>query len=72
MPKSNSQKLNFFSQVDENLQVAATISSEITNKVFILSLSEIVNFGENYKVAIVDYKSKYFRLKYHCLMFVYI
>ena len=59
--KSISRKNIIFFQVDENLQVAATISSEITNKVFVLSLSEIVNFGENYKSAVVDYKSKYFR-----------
>merc|ERR1719361_549155 len=50
-----------FQMIDENLQVASTISSEMTNKVFVLSLGEVVNFGNLYREAIVDYKSKYFR-----------
>jgi exocyst complex component 3 len=50
-----------FQMIDENLQVAATISPELTNKVFALSLGEVANFGNLYREAIVDYKSKYFR-----------
>ena len=58
-----------FQMIDENLQVASTISSEMTNKVFVLSLGEVVNFGNLYREAIVDYKSKYFRDRTTVLLF---
>ena len=58
-----------FQMIDENLQVAATISSEMTNKVFVLSLGQVVNFGHIYREAIVDYKSKYFRDRTTVLLF---
>ena len=50
-----------FQMIDENLQVSATISPELTNKVFILSLGEVAKFGQLYRDAIVEYKNKYFR-----------
>lgn len=58
-----------FQMIDENLQVAATISSEMTNKVFVLSLGEVSNFGKLYRDAIIDYKSKYFRDRTTVLLF---
>ena len=58
-----------FQMIDENLQVAATISNEITNKVFRLSLGEVVRFGHDYREAIVEYKSKYFRDRTSVLMY---
>ena len=52
----------FISQmVNESLQVAATISLDMLNKVFVLSLSELIEFGKKYKDAIVEYKNEYFR-----------
>ena len=50
-----------FTMIDENLQVAATISPEMTNKVLVLSLTQGVNFSRDYRDAIIDYKNKYFR-----------
>ena len=50
-----------FTMIDENLQVANTISPEMTSKVLVLSLGQGVKFSRDYRDAIVDYKSKYFR-----------
>ena len=47
--------------MDENLQVASTISNELTSKVLVLSMSEVANFGQMYKNSVIDYKNKYFR-----------
>ena len=55
--------------IDENLQVAATISAEMTNKVFVMSLGQVVNFGQLYRETIIDYKSKYFRDRTTVLLF---
>ena len=47
--------------IDENLQVASTISPELTSKVLVLGMTEVTNFGTMYRNAVVDYKNKYFR-----------
>jgi hypothetical protein len=47
--------------MDENLQVASTISNELTSKVLVLSMSEVANFGQMYKNSVIEYKNKYFR-----------
>ena len=47
--------------MDENLQVASTISPELTSKVLVLGINEVTNFGVMYKNAVGDYKNKYFR-----------
>ena len=49
-----------YQMIEENLQVAATISNELTNKVLALSMGEVANFGNVYRSSITDYKSKYF------------
>ena len=49
-----------YQMIEENLQVAATISSELTNKVLALSMGEVANFGNVYRSSITDYKSQYF------------
>ena len=61
--------LLIFKMIDENLLVASTISGDMTNKVFVLSLKEVANFGRLYRDAIVDYKSKYFRDRTTVLLF---
>jgi hypothetical protein len=43
------------------LQVAQTISSELVNKVFVLSVGEVCKYGDMYRKAIVDYKTAYFK-----------
>jgi hypothetical protein len=47
--------------MDENLQVASTISPELTSKVLVLSMNEVSNFGRMYQSSVMDYKNKYFR-----------
>ncbi len=60
---------HIFHMIDDNLQVAATISPEMTNKVFAMSLKQVVNFSRDYRDAIVEYKSKYFRDRSTVLLF---
>ena len=47
--------------VDENLQVAATISPELVNKVLVLSMGEVSQYGQMYRTSIIEYKTKYFK-----------
>ena len=47
--------------VDENLQVAATISPELVNKVLVLSMGEVSQYGQMYRTSIIEYKNKYFK-----------
>jgi hypothetical protein len=47
--------------IDENLQVASTISPELTRKVLMLGINEVTNFGNMYRQSVTDYKNKYFR-----------
>jgi len=50
-----------FQMVDENLTVAASISVELTNKALVRSLEQFIKFSKDYREAILDYKTKYFR-----------
>ncbi len=50
-----------YQMIDENLQVAATISQELTDKVLALSMDEVGRYGQAYKGAIVEYKNRYFK-----------
>ena len=47
--------------IDENLQVAQTISGELVNKVLLLSMEEVARYGKMYKGSIIDYKDRYFK-----------
>ena len=58
-----------YQMIEENLQVAATISPELTNKVLALSMGEVANFGTVYRSNILDYKSKYFNDRNAIAMF---
>ena len=58
-----------YQMIEENLQVAATISTELTNKVLALSMGEVANFGKVYRSSITDYKSKYFNDRNAIAMF---
>lgn len=49
-----------FQMIDQNLQVSKTISDEMTLKVLTLSLEQVVAFGDSYRRAITDFKTKYF------------
>ena len=50
-----------YQMIDENLQVAQTISAELVNKVLLLSMEEVARFGKMYKASIFDYKERYFK-----------
>lgn len=50
-----------YQMIDENLQVAATISQELVRKVLILGMKEVIKYGQLYRTAIVDYKNRYFK-----------
>ncbi|TRY62619.1 hypothetical protein TCAL_00416 [Tigriopus californicus] len=50
-----------YQMIDENLQVAATISPKLVNKVLVLSMEEVGKYGGMYRLAIVDYKNRYFK-----------
>lgn len=49
-----------FQMIDQNLQVCKTISDEMTHKVLVLSIEQVVNYGEMYRKAVIDFKTKYF------------
>lgn len=49
-----------YQMVDQNLLVARTISNELTNKAFMLSIEQIIKYGEMYKEAVNEYKNKHF------------
>ena len=50
-----------YQMIDENLQVAQTISQELVNKVLVLSMEEVIKYGRMYKNGIIEYKNRYFR-----------
>lgn len=50
-----------YQMIDENLQVAATISPKLVSKVLVLSMEEVGKYGGMYRSAIVDYKNRYFK-----------
>jgi len=50
-----------YQMIDENLQVAQTISGELVNKVLLLSMEEVTRYGKMYKGSIIDYKDRYFK-----------
>lgn len=56
-----SAPLMVYQMIEENLQVAATISPELTRKVLVLSMDEVAAFGTTYRARAADYKAKYFR-----------
>ncbi|XP_044253367.1 exocyst complex component 3 [Tribolium madens] len=49
-----------FQMIDQNLQVCKTISDEMTCKVLILSIGQVINYGDMYRKAVVEFKNKYF------------
>eukprot|EP00096_Caligus_rogercresseyi_P011855 TRINITY_DN480_c0_g1_i1.p1 TRINITY_DN480_c0_g1~~TRINITY_DN480_c0_g1_i1.p1 ORF type:complete len:718 (-),score=192.62 TRINITY_DN480_c0_g1_i1:66-2219(-) len=49
-----------YQMIDEHLQVAATISPDLVNKVLVLSIEEITSYGNLYQVEIHNYKNMFF------------
>ncbi|KAL1508945.1 hypothetical protein ABEB36_003759 [Hypothenemus hampei] len=73
-----------FQMINQNLEVSKTISEEITMKVLILSVDQVIKFRDSFREAIIDFKNKYFEdrkqvpyftqymiiIVNHCLQFV--
>ncbi|CAG9855139.1 unnamed protein product [Phyllotreta striolata] len=49
-----------FQMIDQNLQVAKTISEELTIKVLNLSIQQVIIFADDFREAIIEFKNKYF------------
>lgn len=49
-----------FQMINQNLDVAKTINEEITLKVLILSVEQVIKFRDSFRDAIIDFKNKYF------------
>ncbi|XP_050304189.1 exocyst complex component 3 [Anthonomus grandis grandis] len=49
-----------FQMINQNLDVANTISQEIALKVLILSVEQVIKFRDSFRDAIIDFKHRYF------------
>nr|XP_023016635.1 exocyst complex component 3 [Leptinotarsa decemlineata] len=49
-----------FQMIDQNLQVAKTISEDMTIKSLNLSIQQVIGFAESFRDAIIEFKNKYF------------
>ena len=45
--------------IDENLQVADTVSDEFVNEVLLMSMEKFMDFGRAYRSALAKYKEMY-------------
>ncbi|KAJ8947090.1 hypothetical protein NQ318_002448 [Aromia moschata] len=50
-----------FQMIDQNLQVAKTISDKLTIKSLNLSIEQVVKFGDSFRDAIIEFKNKYLK-----------
>lgn len=50
-----------FQMIAQNLQVTNTISSELTFKALVLSIKQVIKYGNNYRLGINEFKEKYFK-----------
>ncbi|CAG9828815.1 unnamed protein product [Diabrotica balteata] len=49
-----------FQMIDQNLQVAKTISEDLTIKSLNLSIQQVIMFADAFRDAIIEFKNKYF------------
>ncbi len=56
-----STPLIIYQMINENLDVAATISPELVNRALVVSVEEVTNYGQDYRNAIINYKNLYFK-----------
>ncbi|XP_044742175.1 exocyst complex component 3 [Chrysoperla carnea] len=49
-----------FQMIDQNLQVTKTISQELTDRALVLSVDQVLKYGESYRECIVEFKNKHF------------
>ncbi|XP_055594451.1 exocyst complex component 3 [Uranotaenia lowii] len=50
-----------FQMIDQNLQVTNTIHSDLTFNALMLSIQQVIKYGQNYRGAIIEYKERHFR-----------
>lgn len=58
-----------FQMINQNLDVAKTISEEITLKMLILSVEQVIKFRDSFRDAIIEFKNKYFEDRKQVLYF---
>nr|CAI5864000.1 unnamed protein product [Callosobruchus analis] len=58
-----------FQMIDQNLQVAKTMSEELTIKCLTLSIQQVINYAEPFQEAIVEFKNRYFEDRKQVLFF---
>jgi len=49
-----------FQMINQNLEVAKTIGEEMTIKVLILSVEQVIKFRDSFRDGVIDFKNKYF------------
>lgn len=49
-----------FQMIDQNLQVTQTISQDLTAQALILSIDQIIKFGDSYHDSIIEFKNRHF------------
>lgn len=49
-----------FQMIDQNLQVAKTISDEMTFKVLSVSIDQVIKFGHSYRASVMEFRKMYF------------
>ncbi|XP_030762486.1 exocyst complex component 3 [Sitophilus oryzae] len=52
--------LIIFQMINQNLEVAKTIGDEMTLKVLILSVEQVIKFRDSFRDAVIEFKNKYF------------
>lgn len=50
-----------FQMISQNLQVTNTINSELTFKALVLSIKQVIIYGNNYRLGINEFKERYFK-----------
>lgn len=50
-----------FQMIDQHLQVTNTIHAETTYHALVMSVQQVTNYGEKYRVGVIEFKEAYFR-----------
>ncbi|XP_022915047.1 exocyst complex component 3 [Onthophagus taurus] len=60
-----------YQMIHQVLSVTQTISQDITNKAFIVSIEQVLKYGEQYKEAIIEYRNKLLEDRNQVMHFTY-
>lgn len=50
-----------FQMIDQHLQVTNTIKQDLTFDALVLSIQQVTQYGDKYRLAIIDFKEKHFK-----------